>query len=222
MISNGRSGESSLSGDAAKIFCANLSKGMHAAAQPLTVLLASLNKFNTDRLNTVELRELTASSAVQVQRVCTFFNCLQQLVLAESTRPDLSPTLILPLLAFVVDGVTLLFQKDEMSLSSTMPESCQPVLIDRVRTLQALTSVLLIAHGISRVKDTVELIASSSIDAVQIVVRNVNSSVREMTAEEGLHIAVAEANMRSQNAGFILGLQPFSVQIELEKVPSPG
>jgi RNA polymerase sigma factor (sigma-70 family) len=53
--------------------CSNLSHGIHAAAQPLTILLASLNKAHTDRMNTEELRELTASSSEEVQRVCTLF-----------------------------------------------------------------------------------------------------------------------------------------------------
>ncbi len=64
--------------------------------------------------------------------------------------------------------------------------------------------------------DVVELIASSSADAVQIVVRNVNSSVNPINAEASLSMAVAEANMRSQQAGFFLSLKPFNVQIDLQ------
>jgi hypothetical protein len=66
------------------MLCSNLSRGIHAAAQPLAVLLASLSKGHTDQLNNDELRELTASSAAEVRRVCTLFSCLQQLVMAES------------------------------------------------------------------------------------------------------------------------------------------
>jgi hypothetical protein len=192
---------------------------MHAAAQPLTVLLASLSKGLTDGMDAGELRELTASSAVHVQRVCTLFDCLQELVNAESIEPLLSPTSILPLLDQLTDGVNLLFQHDGISLSATVPHTCQPALIDRARTLQALSRVLLIAHAISTFSDTVELIASSSGDGVRIIVRNLSSSVDLLNAEARLSMVVAEATMRSQHAGFSWCLRPFTVQIELQKAP---
>jgi hypothetical protein len=68
--------------------CSSLAQGIHAAAQPLTVLLASLSKAHTDPMNSDELRHLTASSAVEIQRVCTLFSSLQQIVMAECIQPQ--------------------------------------------------------------------------------------------------------------------------------------
>ena len=216
MISHTASRESS---SASEELCANLAQGIHAAAQPLAVLLASLSKDHTDRMNSDELRELTASSEAEVQRLCTLFSCLQQLVMIESIRPHLSPTPILPLLAYAVDGVNLMFQQDGIALSSILPDTCPPVLIDRARTMQALSRVLLVAHRLSCAQDTIELIASPSADAVQIVVRNLHLSVAVIDAEASLSMAVAEANMRSQQAGLSLSLQPFTVRIDLPLEP---
>jgi hypothetical protein len=198
----------------------SLARGIHAAAQPLAVLLASLSKEHTDRMSNEELRELTESSAAEVRRLCTLFSGLQQLVMAQSIEPQLSPTPVVPLLAHAVEGVILLFQRDGMSLRSTVPDTCQPVLINRATTLQALTRVLLAAHAVSHPKDTVELIASSSSNGVQIVVQNASSTVAAMNPETSLSMAVAEANIRSQQAGISWSPQPFNVQIELRKVPS--
>ena len=216
MISHTTSAETS---SASEILCSNLGQGIHAAAQPLAVLLASLSKDYTDRMNCDELRELTASSAAEVRRVCTLFSCLQQLVMAESIKPQLSPIPLLPLLAYAADGVNLLFQQDGISLRSVLPDTCPPVLINRARTLQALSSVLLVVHGMSGVQDTVELITSSSADAVQIVVRNLHLSVAVINPEASLSLAVAEANMRSQQAGLSLSQQPFTVRIDLPRAP---
>jgi hypothetical protein len=214
MISHLRSSESS---SASEILCSNLAQGIHAAAQPLAVLLASLSKDYTDRMNTDELRQLTASSAAEVKRVCTLFSYLQQLVLSESIKPQLSPTALLPLLAYAADGVNLLFQQDGISLRSVLPDTCPPVLIHRARTLEVLSRVLLIVHGLSRAQDTVELLASASLNAVQIVIQNLNLSVDMINAETRLSMAVAEANMRSQQGGLSLILQPFTVCIELPR-----
>jgi hypothetical protein len=216
MINRTASGESS---SASEILCSNLAKGIHAAAQPLSVLLASLSKGHTDWMNSDELRELTASSAVEVQRVCTLFNCLQQLVIAESIKPQLSPTPILPLLGFAVEGLSLVFQQNGITLSSVVPDTCPLVLINRVRTLQALSRVLLVVHGLSGVQDVVELIASCSANAVQIVVRNLHLSVAGINPEASLSLAVAEADMRSQQAGLSVSLQPFTVRFDLPRAP---
>jgi hypothetical protein len=216
MISYTTSGESS---PASKMLCAKLAQGIHAAAQPLAVLQASLSKGYTARMNCDELRELTATSAVEVQRLCTLFGCLQQLVMAESIKPDLSPMPILPLLAYAADGVNLLFQQDGIALSLVVPDTCPPVLINQARTLEALSRVLLVVRRLSRAQDTIEFIASSSAHAVQIVLRNLHLSVALIDAEASLSIAVAETNMRSQQAALSLSLQPFTVRIDLPIAP---
>jgi hypothetical protein len=219
MTSNHGFPEPSPPSPALEILCSNLSHGIHAAAQPLTILLASLSKAHTDRMSTEELRELTASSSEEVQRVCTLFSYLQELVIAESIKPKLSATAILPLLASAAEGVQLLFRKQGIILSSTLSETCPLVLINGPRTLRALSSVLLTALALSSAQDQVEIIASTSIHGMQIVVRNVNLSVVSTSAEARLSMAAAEANIRSQQAGYVFTQRPFHVLIDLPKAP---
>lgn len=204
---------------ALEILCSNLSHGIHAAAQPLTILLASLSKAHTDGMSTEELRELTASSSEEVQRVCTLFSYLQELVVAESIKPKLSATAILPLLASAVEGVQLLFHQQGILLSSTVPATCPLVLINGPRTLRALSSVLLTIHALSRARDHVEMTASASAHGMQIAIRNSNLSLASTSAEARLSMAAAEANIRSQQAGFVFSQRPFQVLIDLPKAP---
>jgi hypothetical protein len=211
--------ESSPPNPALEVLCSNLSHGIHAAAQPLTVLLASLSKAHTDGMSTGELRELTASSSEEVQRVCTLFSYLQELVVAESIKPKLSATAILPLLASAVERVQLLFHQQGIILSSTVSATCPLVLINGPRTLRALSSVLLTVHALSRARDHVEMIASTSTHGMQIVVRNLGLSLATTTAEARLSMAAAEANIRSQQAGFVFNQRPFHLQIDLPKAP---
>jgi signal transduction histidine kinase len=217
MISNGNPANARSPSASSDLAWSQLSQGMHAAAQPLTILLASLGRTNTHRMNTSELRELTESSAVQVQRVCTLFRHLQQLLLVQSTEPTVLPVSVLPLLTHVVEGVELVFREAGVALSMSIPESCPPVLIDGPRTIRALTSLLVIASQISHATDTVDLILTSTSDFLQIVIRNLRSQIKELDAEASLSLAVAEANMRTQEAVFSLSLQPFRVRIELPR-----
>jgi hypothetical protein len=218
MISKSEALESFAQEAARPVFWSNLSRGIHAAAQPLTILRASLGKEQTDRMSLIELRELAASSAREVERVCIYFSFLQQFVISESVKPQLSPMPIEPLVAYATDGVKLLFGRDGMFLTSMVEDSCRPVLVNRARTLQALSSVLLVAHGVSHVQDTIEVIASSSSPhGVKIVVRNANSGIEAINEEARLSMALAEANMRSQQSTLSWSLKPFGVQIELHE-----
>jgi hypothetical protein len=177
--------------------------------------MASLCKGHTDGLNVDELRALTARSAIEVQRVCGLFSGLQELVIAESSMPDLSETVIASLLAEVVDGMSQLFENDGMRLCSTVKDACAPVLIDRARTYQALSSVLLVSHTLASPRDSIGLVTSPSRRGIEIEVRNPGSFRQACSPEANLGMALAEANIRSQQGGFWWGLQPFTVRIEL-------
>jgi len=217
MTNQTESGEISASGSSSEILYSNLSKGLHAAAQPLTILRAGLGIGLASPLSLGELRELVASSYVEVERVCGLFDYLQQLVFVASTKPSLTAAPILPLVAGAADGVCALFEHDGMVLTSMLPDACDPVLIDKARTFRALSSVLLIVHGLSRAPDTVELIVSSSPpNSIRIVVRNLNLYLDALGEEPSLSMAIAAANIRSQQAGFSWNLQPFSVEIEVQ------
>jgi hypothetical protein len=220
MISERESGESSSHENALETLCSDLTTGFHAVAQPLTILRASLGSYHSDAMNMDQLRELVANSAAEVERLCTLFDCMQEIVIVHSIEPVLLATPMLPLMARIADGVTKLFEMDGMLLCSQMPDTCESVLVDRDRILAALTGVLLIAHTMARARDAVELIVSStSASTVRVLVRNDKSHARTMNAEAKLFLVLAEASIRSQGAGFSFSPQPFRVQIELKKAP---
>jgi hypothetical protein len=203
-------------GMAPEALYAHLAHGLHAAAQPLTILLASLNEEHTKGMNTADLRELAASSAVEVRRVCNLFTGMQKIVLAGSLRPEVSLLSILPVLTRVAEELSPLFDKDGMSLRSQAPGSCPLVLMNRARTQQALAAVLLVARAHSHGHDTIELLATSSRQAVEIVIQNSNAFIPRLNVEADLSMALAETNIRSQRGSFSLSMQPFRVRIEFD------
>jgi signal transduction histidine kinase len=210
--------ESSSPSTVTETLCANFSEGLHAIAQPLTILLSSLCDRQLDQMSMGEYRELISNSAVEVERVRGLFSCLQQFVKVESFMPVLSAVSIRALFEEMADGVNLIFEKEGMLLHTTVSDDCDVVLIDRARTIQALSTVLLIALKVSRPSDTIELAASPACpDMARIIVRNSRSDTGTLTCEARLSMALAEANIRSQQSGFSWELQPFNVQIELQE-----
>jgi K+-sensing histidine kinase KdpD len=199
---------------AIEMLCSNLAFGIHAAAQPLAVLQASLNREHTDRMSAGELRQLVASSGSEVQRICAIFHCLQQLVMAES-EPQLEALPIEPVITDAIDGVSLLFQNDDIVLTVQTAETLPLVRAHRSRTLHALSRVLLAAHALSARDGAVEVTASRTERGIRVEIRNVNASPYKVSAEMRLSLAIAAANIRSQGASFFHRLHPFEVRIEL-------
>jgi hypothetical protein len=63
------------------------------------------------------------------------------------------------------------------------------------------------------------MIASTSAHGMQIVIRNLSLSLASTSAEVRLSMAAVEANIRSQQAGFVFSQRPFHVLIDLPKAP---
>lgn len=198
--------------------CATVLDGLHAAAQPLTILRAGLEDSNLEVMSVSELRELIGSSAVEVERLCSLFHRLQDLVFTESIKPELSATSILPLLASAADRDIQLFEANRIALRSILPDSCPPVLINSARTLQALSQTLLIAHSFSQPGQTVEIAAHCEPShRVRVLVRNLDAYVGTAKAETRLSMALAASIMRSQRATMTWSLEPLTAIIEFQE-----
>jgi len=219
MIDKIESGELASPGSVLATLCSNLSYGFHAAAQPLAILRAGLDVELIDRLNLDELRVVATSSAAEIERICNIFRLLQLLVSAECVKPHLTATALLPLLADASEGVSLLFENGRVSLRTEFARSCQPVLINGSKILQAVSSILLVAYGAARPGDTVRLTSSSSLNTVRVAITNLDYGSDTLEAEAELSMALVKANIRSQKGNLTWSLRPFNVQFELQAVP---
>jgi hypothetical protein len=200
---------------ASEAFFRNLSLNLHAAAQPLCILRGTLGNPYLVSTGETQLRELVQNAAAEVERVCTLFGYLQEFVITESTEPTLLATPARSLIGEAVEGVELLFQESEISLRSSVPEGCGPILISRKWALAALSSVLLIAHAVSHRGDTVDLVVTSERpNSVQAMLLNRDAHVKDLKTDANLRMALAEANLARQRALMSWILEPFTVFIE--------
>ena len=219
MISETESESSVATATPSETLFADLLEGMHAAAQPLSILHATLSREYAESMDREELWELTLSSADQVERLRILFNYMQQLVATESTKALLLPERLPPLLNHVLEGVDLLFDEAGIYLSVAVPDDCPEVLIDSMRMENVLTSMLLYLHSASAASDTVALTASWTDTVVRLELGNEKLQIARLDAKGRLGMALAKANLLSQGGRFSYSLKPFQIQIELETVP---
>lgn len=198
-------------------FRSNLSLGLHAAAQPLAILRSWFDPLYNADMSGDDLRHMVDTSAEHIDRLCTLFGYLQQLVAAESLEPKLWPVEVHPFVADVVDGIELWFQTSGISLFADVSATCGLALIDSSKMQQVLSTVLMVAHGLSARGDQVELSAKPSTESIKITIRNSNSTAETLSSEGALGFAAAEAATRRQNGNFTYTLNPLVVSINIPK-----
>jgi hypothetical protein len=202
--------------------CKDLVQGLHAAAQPLTILKASLDPTNHAEQSTEEMRRLLKQSAKEVDRLCLLFNYLQQFVAIESTKAESEIQNLPNLLTHTIEGIDLLFIDAGVRLVIEDIEQLLPfALLDSSRFEYALSTILLIALGLATKGDEIFVTSSSPGDFIQVRTRQPLSAAHTMGADNRLSMALAAANLRSQGAALTWQENPLTVHIALPVTTAP-
>jgi len=123
--------------------------------------------------------------------------------------------MLLDILANVVQDQRDVLEAVGVELRVLMPDSLPPVQADVTRTLQALSAALRIAASVSSPGDLVEFLVSTRNGAVELVLQNRRIHGRRPNSSERLSLALAEANIRSQQGEYEFDEDPFRVSFTL-------
>jgi hypothetical protein len=205
----------SADGDAAESFGATMAEGLHALAQPLTILRSTVALLASPETPEAARRRYMDLSAEQVQRACDLFECLQDLVIANQVAAIRAPFAISKLTAAATDDPKMGLDAPSVKIDVVGPGDLPPALGDYARTLQALTAALKIAACLSSVGDSVEVLAARSGGFVHLAVTSARAHGRALNSSQRLALALAGANIRSQRGRFKLAEDPFCVSMEL-------
>ena len=198
-------------------FCSNLDYGLHALAQPLSVLRSVLDQNIIEAQDSDDLNHAVATAAREVERSCKIFGCLQQLLRLETAQVEVTASDLGLIAARAAADVELLFTDSKMRLKTVLEADCPRAWMDTERTLQTLTDLLLAVHGLARAQNTVEIqVAQAAIGVVRLAIRVVDFDLDVISQDFGLHLALAETAMRGQRAGFRLLQKPFAVEMEFQ------
>lgn len=198
-------------------FCANLSCGLHALAQPLSVLRSVLDQNYIEELASEDLKDTVALAAREVERSCRIFSCLQQLLRIERAQAEIAACDLGLIAVRAAADVALLFTDSEMRLKTELEADSPRVQMDPEWTLQALTGLLLAVHSVARAQDTVAIeVVQAAAGVARLAVKVVDFDLDVVSQDFGLHLALAEAAMRGQRAGFRLLQKPFAVEMEFQ------
>jgi hypothetical protein len=196
-------------------FFADMAEGLHAMAQPLTILRSSVLSLAAPELTAGHRDRYTQISVQQVERACELFDCLQDLLIANQVAPICYPFELSHLFDAITEHRRTKVDGLGVKLKFVAPEGMQPIFGDFSRTLQALLAALKIADAVSSPGDSVALQAAAREGQMELTVSNRLAHRRTLNSSERLRLALAEANVRSQRGSFEFAEDPFRVMIAL-------
>ncbi len=195
--------------------CANISQGLHALAQPLTILRSAVAASNAPGVAPLDRQRYLELSSLHVERTCGLFECLQDLVIASQIEAECEPVELSEVLADVVEDRKTVLQTSGIELRVVAPTGTPTLQGDAARTLQALSAALKIAASVSSPGDAVELLVATRNGFVELVLQNKRIHGQALNSAQRLTLALAETNVRSQQGKYECVEDPLRVFIAL-------
>lgn len=196
-------------------FCEDLADGLHAMAQPLTILRSALEVLTLRHGTGIDQRRYLDMSAEQVKRTCDLFSCLQDLVSARMIDAERATVDPWELMAPIIEDKRSVLQATGVEIAVARPGPWEPVFGDAERTKQALSAVLTVAGAFSSRGDVIELLAFHRNGFFELTVHNRRRHGKQMNSSDRLSLSVAEANVLSQYGRFHCAEDPFCVAVAL-------
>jgi signal transduction histidine kinase len=197
------------------MFFATMAEGLHALAQPLTILRSSVMACMIPGISAVKQRHYLDLSAEQVQRACILFEQVQDLVIANQMEAECAPIDLGAMVATAVDDLTTTPQKPGVELTLLLPETIAMALGDAGRALQAILVGLKTAMEVSAAGDAVQIVVTARGPWVELVIRNDRVHGVTLNSSARLSLSLARTNILSQQGEFEHSEDPFRVRMAL-------
>jgi hypothetical protein len=196
-------------------FLGNMSEGLHALAQPLTILRTSVMASAAPGVDALKQRRYLDLSSQQIERACDLFEILQDLVIASQIEADHASIELADLLSAVAKSQRAALEASGVELRMVAPSGLPAVLGDATRTLQALSAALKLAASVSSAGDVVELVVSTRRQCVELIIRTDRVHGRPLNSSERLSLTLAQANILSQRGAYEYTEDPFCARMTL-------
>jgi hypothetical protein len=195
--------------------CEDLDLGLHAMAQPLTVLrgvLGALLMRSSQSGDTVRYLEM---SNKQVDRLCELLLGMQNLLNVVQFEAASAPIDVWGLIAPVLEDHSSLFKEAGVKVAAARPDRAFGAIGDPARTVQAIQAALATAVALSSHGDVIHLDFVPGDGFLDVTLRNNNTHTKNLTSIDRLNLSLAAEGIRSQRGLYEFIENPLRVSLKL-------
>ena len=196
-------------------FCAEVAEGLHALAQPLTILRSAIALMAAAKESGADCTRYMDMSARQVERTCRLFSSVQGLLASRMAPAEPEPIDIGSLLARIIEDRSHSIDALGIRLFAKVPESPAIAFADLRRTEQALSAAFETAVSISVAGDVVKVDSSVSDGFLEFVFQSTSKQDNSLKSSDHLNLSLAKANFLSQQGRYQFTVEPFRISLAL-------
>lgn len=198
-----------------ELFCSELAEGLHALAQPLSVLRSAVELLVLAERTGFDRQRYLEITAQQTKRTCEMFSSIQDLLVSATKHADRVELDFWSLATPIIEDQKSLSQGLGIGIAAARREGTDPVFGDARRTEQAISAVLESALSISSRGDVLELTGLQAGGFFEFTVQNARNHGKGMNSTQRLNLSLAKANILSQQGRYHFAEDPFCVSFAL-------
>jgi hypothetical protein len=220
-----RSAPSELPEDIARVdeparFYVELANGLHAMAQPLTILRGALGALTFRDAAAIDRGHYHDMSTRQVERMCELMSRMQHLLIARQFEPVCSKTELWDLLAPILEAQESVARELGVSIKVARPHQAIALFVDAERTEQALQFALEVAASVSSPGEVIHFSVVPRDGFAEVILQNGNCHGKRLSSFDRLSLSVVEENIRSQQGRYEFAEDPFRILLALPGIAS--
>lgn len=191
--------------------CADISNGLHALAQPLTILRSTIGLIDLSMEAGTDGRRYVDLSVQQMDRTCRLFASIQGLLASKMEPPIRAEADLRWMLSNIIDERAGTLERLGIGIAVRIPDSIRKVICDPRRTEQAFSAVLDAGAAICRRGDVIELKAFHSEEFYEFTVQRAGRHGNRIDSSSRLYLSLAKENILSQEGMYQFTGDPFCV-----------
>ncbi len=199
-----------------------LAHGLHAMAQPLTILRGAMCAMTLHEPVPPADRRYLEMSTKQVDRLCDLMAGMQSLLHAAQNAAEYASFDLMELLEAVVEQKQVMADEAGVRIALTGADHALYAYADEQRTEQALSAALKTAIAVAQREDRIEIEVAPGDGFAGVTVRNENLQGKSLGSFERFHLTVVESILRSQYGAYQFTDNPFSLSLHLQSSEQPG
>jgi signal transduction histidine kinase len=207
--------------DDGRQFCVEVAEGLHALAQPLTILRSAIEMIGVCRRSGSDIGRYVELSTEHIKRACELFDTIQSLALTHLEPARREALDLCSLVAKVLEGKDPALRDHGVEIIAAIPDSPQLVACDTERTEQAVSAVIDAAVSVSGPGDAAQLHVFEADGFVEVRVMSACREKPRPNAATRLNLSLARADILSQQGRYYFIDDPFFVSLALPLSTQP-
>jgi len=202
--------------DASSAFYSQLAEGLHAMAQPLTIVRGALGALTLGKGIAPQQERYVRMSTEQVERLCDLMSGLQDLLDAAQFDGECVSLDLWEIVDLVLEDLDRpVLRPSGVQISAVKPNERICVIGDSFRTEKALRTALKTAVSLSSPGDSIQLEILIDDGFADLVVQNRKRHSKGLGSIERFNLALVQANVRCQAGVYACVEDPLHLSIKL-------